>query len=171
MKSFEIGNTVTYGIHGVCVIDAIEEKEFMGKKADYYVLTPVNDTRFSVYVPCDSETLLARMKKVLSVKEIYELIRLMPTEEDIWIENSQERKKKYAQILASGDRQELVRLIKTLYERRENQKECKKKLHISDESFLRDAEKLLYDEFAHVLKITKEQVLPFICEQIEISEK
>lgn len=49
--------------------------------------------------------------------------------------------------------------------------QLKKRLHISDESFLKDAEKLLYEEFAHVLNITKDQVLPFIMRQIEIEEK
>ena len=36
---------------------------------------------------------------------------------------------------------------------------------------MKDAEKLLYDEFAHVLSISPEQVLPFIMEQVELEEK
>jgi CarD family transcriptional regulator len=50
-------------------------------------------------------------------------------------------------------------------------KEKGKKLRVSDERFLKDAEKVLYDEFAHVLDIKREEVLPFIFEQIETVRK
>jgi CarD family transcriptional regulator len=33
---------------------------------------------------------------------------------------------------------------------------------MSDEQFMRDAEKILYDEFAYVLGIKREDILPFI---------
>ena len=171
MERFEVGNTVIYGIHGVCQITEITKKEFMGALADYYCLTPLNDKRSTVYIPCDNERLTDKIKRIMSADEIYSLINTMRNEEDIWIDDPHERKKRYSEIVGSGDRHALVRLIKTLYNRREKQTACGKKLHLADEGFLRDAEKLLYDEFAHVLSITKDQVLPFICEQIEISEK
>ena len=171
MERFEVGNTVIYGIHGVCQITEITTKEFMGALADYYCLTPLNDKRSTVYIPCDNDRLTDKIKRIMSADEIYSLINTMRNEEDIWIDDPHERKKRYSEIIGSGDRHALVRLIKTLYNRREKQTACGKKLHLADEGFLRDAEKLLYDEFAHVLSITKDQVLPFICEQIEISEK
>lgn len=168
---FSKGDTVVYGIHGVCSVVGIEKKEFMGKKSDYYVLAPTYDNRSTVFVPMENEQLVCKMKRIMQASEIYELIKQMPIEENIWIESDAERKRRYSEILKSGDRHALVRLIKTLYLHREKQSESKKKLHVSDEAFLRDAEKLLYEEFAHVLNITKEQVLPFIMRQIEIEEK
>lgn len=168
---FKNGDTVIYGIHGVCTVLGIEAKEFMGKQSDYYVLAPTSDTRSTVFVPTDNELLVSKIKRIMKPSEIYGLIRQMQTEENIWIESDAERKRKYAEILKSGDRVALVRLIKTLYLHREKQSEAKKKLHASDESFLRDAEKLLYEEFAHVLNITNDQVLPFIMRQIEIEER
>ena len=42
---------------------------------------------------------------------------------------------------------------------------------MADERFLKDAEKMLYDEFALVLNIREEEVLPFIMEQIAVGEK
>ncbi len=44
-------------------------------------------------------------------------------------------------------------------------------MHIADERFLNEAEKLLYEEFAHVLQIERNQVLPFILKQIQPEEK
>lgn len=171
MEKIPVGSTVVYGIHGVCNVSAIEKKEFLGKFFDYYVLIPVYDTRSTVYVPCENEALVSKIKRIMSAEEIYELIKTMPKEENIWVERETERKKRYAEILRNGDRREIVGMIKALWNRREQQRQNKKKLRISDENFMRDAEKLLYEEFAYVLNITKEQVLPFICKQIEVTEK
>ena len=77
----------------------------------------------------------------------------MPKEKPNWIENEQERKAKYKEIIAKGDRRELIRLIKSVYLHGQKLKLTGKKLHVVDERFLKEAERLLYDEFAHVLKI------------------
>ena len=41
-----------------------------------------------------------------------------------------------------------------------------RKLRSADEHFLKDAETALYEEFAYVLNIPKEQVLPYIQQHI-----
>ena len=171
MAIFSIGDTVIYGIHGICKITDIQKRDFMGEIADYFILSPIYDERSTVFVPCENENLTSKMKRIMSAEEIYEMIRSMPSEQQVWIDSEHERKKCYAEILKSGDRKLLIGLIKTLYLHKEKQQASGKKLHISDENFLRDAEKILYEEFAHVLQIKREQVLPFICSQIEIQEK
>ena len=45
-------------------------------------------------------------------------------------------------------------------------KEAGKKLHTSDEQFFREAEKVIYDEFALVLNLRYDEVLPFIVKEI-----
>lgn len=70
-------------------------------------------------------------------------------------------------LIKNGDRTELIRLIKTLFKHKEKQKEAGKKIHITDERFFKDAEAILYDEFAYVLGISQNQVVPFIIEQLE----
>ncbi len=66
------------------------------------------------------------MRKVLTREEIDELIRKMPDENNIWIEDEAERKEGYRRILRSGNRMELVMLIKTLYCYREDRRGKKK---------------------------------------------
>ena len=53
-------------------------------------------------------------------------------------------------------------MIKALYIHKQQQKQRGRKLHLADEKFLRDAEKMLYDEFAYVLEISPNEVLNFI---------
>ncbi len=59
----------------------------------------------------------------------------MPDEKSIWIENENHRKERYQQILKKGDREELVRLIKTLYLHREAQAEKGKNCILPMSSF------------------------------------
>ena len=63
-----------------------------------------------------------KMRKVLSKDEIMQLIKKMPEEGNIWIEDSDERKESYKKILESGERTELVKLIKTLHTHKQKQK-------------------------------------------------
>lgn len=164
-----IGKTVSYGAQGICTISEITEKKFKADIIKYYVLEPVFDKNSKIFVPIDNEKLTSRMKEILSKDEIIEIINSLANEETTWINDDNERKEAYKQIILSGDRNEIVKLIKALYLHRENQKLIGKKLHISDERLLKEAEKVVYDEFAYVLNIDRDDVLPFILKQSGIS--
>lgn len=167
-----INETILYGAQGVCRVTAITEKNYDGKNSKYYALKPIYDeSSTTIFVPLENKTLTAKMRRVLSTDEIYELIRSIPDETTIWIENENERRDRYKEILRSGNRENLIRLIKTLYLHEQSQKENGKKLHATDEYFFKEAEKMLYDEFAHVLCIKRDQVLPFIFHQIQVEQR
>jgi CarD family transcriptional regulator len=168
---FSIGETIIYGNHGVCKITAIQDMEIEDEVRPYYVLKPVFESNSTFYLPTGDEKIQGKMRRILSIEEIYALIKAMPDQDTIWIENENERKEQYKQILVENERSALVKLIKTLYLHQQELKEKGKKLRVSDERFLKDAEKVLYDEFAHVLDIKREEVLPFIFEQIETVRK
>lgn len=164
---FKINDTIIYGSHGICTIDNITEQSFGKEIKKYYLLHPHHNPTSTIYVPMDNEKLISKMRKILSKEEIYELIKLMPDTDTEWIENKTERNEYFRSILSNGNRGEIIKLIKTIYNHGEKLKECGKKLHISDMHFFKEAEKILYDEFALVLDIEYEQVLPFIINQIK----
>lgn len=168
---FGVGDTVLYGSQGVCKIVGTDEKVFGGDKILYYVLKPVYDENSTFFVPVSNAELVAKMRSVLSAEQIYNIIKEMPDEETIWIDDENERKQKYQSILAEGDRRKLVKMIKTLHIQQETRHKKGRKLHQSDDYILKQAEKLLYNEFALVLKIKPDEVLPFIMEQINIEKK
>lgn len=168
---FSVGNTIIYGNHGICKIVEVKDMTIDSNTRPYYVLKPVFENNSTIYFPVGNEIAEKKMRRILSVEEIYTLIREMPDENTIWIENESERKEVYKSILTGTDRSALVKLIKTLHLHEQELKNLGKKLHASDEKFLKDAEKTLYDEFVYVLDIDREEVLPFIMEQIEINSK
>ncbi len=168
-RVFAIGDTIIYTGHSVCKITGIRNMTVGYETSPYFVIKPVFEEKSTLYIPVGNKKTEARMRPVLSVDEIYALIRDMPDVHTIWIENENERKELYNRILSGADRSALVTLIITLYLHEQELKEIGKgkKLHASDERFLKDAEEALYDEFAHVLDIDRDDVLPFIFEQIE----
>ncbi len=165
---FNVNDKILYGTHGICKIVDITEQKFNGSTNKYYILQPLHNASSTIYVPLDNEKLLARMRRILSEEEIYELIKAMPDKETSWIENKNERNERFRSILSSGDRSEIIKLIKVIYQHKEELKAIGKKLHASDEQFFREAEKVIYDEFALVLNIRYDQVLPFIVDQISL---
>ena len=85
MQKYNIGDMVSYGLNGVCLVEDIKTLDFFGETDEYYVLKPVYDGRSTVFVPCSKELLVSRMKRVMKPSEIYELIRIMPTAGELYI--------------------------------------------------------------------------------------
>lgn len=168
---YKVNDTIMYGTQGICKIVEITEKDFMGTKKEYYVLKPINDTSATLFAPVNNAKTEAKMRRILSEEEIYELIETMPYEEANWIRNENERKEKYKNIIASSDRVELIRMIKALYYQKREREADGKHLYISDERFMKEAERILYDEFQYVLKINKADLMGFIFDRIEKTTK
>ena len=117
------------------------------------------------------EKLLSKMREILSADQIYSIIKELPDKDPVWIDDDNIRKAKYQEIIDEGDRSKIMLIIKTLYRHRLSQEEKGRRLHQADEYILNQAEKLLHNEFALVLDIKPEEVVPFIMKQIEIQKK
>lgn len=164
---FSVGDTVSYGTQGICKIKEIAKMTIGKEEKEYFVLIPVRDQRATVYLPTDNEKLLHNMRTVLSANEIDKLIDKAAENIMDWIENDADRKEHCNNVIKSGDRYQLLRLIEMLYTKREELKFTKKHFHISDEKYLREAERLLHDEFAYALNISKDNVPDYILSRIK----
>lgn len=164
---YQVDDLVLYSAQGVCRIVDIVSKKVNGKVNEYYILKPVYNENAMISVPMHNALAMAKMRRALSCEEIIQLIQTMPDQDLIWIENDHVRKEKYHMILKGSDRAELIRLIKTLYFHQQKQQAKGRKLHNADEMIFAEAEKILYEEFAYVLNIERDQVLPFILKQIK----
>ena len=90
------------------------------------------------------------------------LIREMPSVQTEWIENDAQRKEAQTKVLHDGDHRELMRMIKSLHIRRRDRLAAGKRFHQADERALDEAENLLYQEFAQVLGLKPEEILPLM---------
>ena len=164
---FQVNDTVVYGSDGICVIEEIAARTFDHKTQEYYVLRPLYGNRSTIFVPTQNPRLCAKMRALLTSEEIYAIIRGLPGAEPVWIENDALRKQRYTEILRSGDRRDILRLLKTLHLHQRKLRDSGRKFHASDERFMKEAERVLYGEFAHVLHLEPAQVEPMILREIQ----
>ena len=164
---YSAGEHVVYGTHGVCCITEVTVMPFGSEEKNYYVLSPIADKRSTIFVPCDNEKLTSQMKKVLTKNEIDMLLDDVVPGALEWIECDSKRKEFCAATIKSGDRMAIINMISMLYLHRERMENQKKHIHVTDERFLREGEKLLHDEFAFVLGIPPVEVHEYIGNRIK----
>lgn len=163
----EIGSLVVYGSNGVCRVEEIRREAFTGTPRDYYILSPADDKKTVIYVPTDEVSLTAQMRPLLSRDELVALIRESYREGACeWINDPRARSESFRQILQSGNRRDLFRMLRTIYERRESQVAQGRRLYAADENAFHQAEKLLHGEIAAILSIHPDEVQSFIQSQL-----
>ena len=163
---YQVNDRVVYGTHGVCEITAIGRLSMsvVNRKRQYYTLRPVYQKDAVIYVPVDNVKI--PMRPVLTKEETEHLLEEIPQIETIWISNERERESQYKEAVLSGDCHCLVRIIKTLYRRKQSREEDGKKAAAVDERYFQQAEDLLYGELACVLGLEREEIVPYISSHI-----
>ena len=164
---YQVNDYVVYGATGVCQVVEISQESFGGPTSrEYYVLNPVFGNSMQIYIPTDSQKVV--MRRILTRQEILDLIKVMPDIDSEWVSDDNLRKATFSDAIQSGDQRRLVQLIKTIYARGEDLEKSGKRLSNTDRDLIKAAEKLLYNEFALVLDIQPDQVVPFILEQVTV---
>jgi CarD family transcriptional regulator len=106
------------------------------------------------------------MREIITKEDVSSLISAMPEKETVWINDYRQRNEAYKTALKTGQCEELIKIIKTLYQEKKLKSALGKKLMKSDEDIFKAAEKQLNEEFATVLNISPDEVLPYILEHI-----
>lgn len=158
----QLGDRLVYGIHGVCAIIDIEQRIIDRKKADYYVLEPLDQPGSKYYVPTHNQVAVSKLRPLLSAAELEALLHSPRAKEDIWIFDENRRKLRYREMINGGDRAALICMIRCLNKHKESQLAAGRKFHLCDENFLKDAKKVLASEFSLVLGIPAADVGMYI---------
>ncbi len=161
-----IGQVVLYGNQGVFEVTGTETQTFSGISTDYYVLRGVIETKRTVYVPSANEQLTAKMKPVLTADEVNALLDSLPNHENLWIENENQRREVYKEILSSGNRSKMLSLAMTLFDHKNKCQANGKKMHQSDERAFKEAEKLINGEFGYVLGVEQDEIAKYISAKV-----
>lgn len=148
---FNIGEKVLYGSHGVCCVTGQEEKKVDRKNVQYLILEPVEKDGSKYMVPTHNASAMRKLSRILTREEMESLLRSQEVRADGWIQNENERKQVYRELMGRGDREGLMCMVHTLYGHRASQIAAGRKCHLCDENFLRDAEKLLSSEVSVVM--------------------
>ncbi len=163
---YKINDIVKYGINGVCRITEITTRELNGKVLEYYVLKPISNKNTILFVPTGNKNLVDKMDKLLSREEVIELIDNMKHCETNWVDNDKQRAAEYSATLSEGTRKEIIEMLYTLHDKKIQLEKENKKMHQADEKIMKDAERLINDEFSIVLGVTHEDVADMIVSRI-----
>lgn len=164
---FQVKDIVIYGHHGVCEITEIGtlKMPMADQEKLYYTLRPVYHKDSAVYAPVENRKII--MRPVITKEAAEKLISQIPEIETVWIVNEKAREVQFKEALQTCDCEELVKIIKTLYHRKQQRLESGKKVTVVDEKYFRQAEEKLYEELAFVLGMEKNKVGTYISAHME----
>ncbi|MCM1112664.1 MAG: CarD family transcriptional regulator [Muribaculum sp.] len=164
---FRKGEYVVSGNKGVCVVEDITTLDIAGvdKKREYYILKPVYLSGSTVYVPVDAAE--GSLRKVLSREEADRLIRGIRDIPLITIANDKLLEQEYRGCMRTNDCTEWIRIIKTIYLRKQKRQEAGRKVTAVDAKYYRLAEDNLYGELAVSLQIPRTEVEGYIAREME----
>ncbi len=162
---YSVGQTVLYGTNGVCNIAEITDRQIGKQLMQYYVLKPVYSKSSTLFVPTKNEQLVGRIRFVKSAKEIRDILSNLPVPGK-WNNNKTERAEEFKGIITRGDCRELISLVRLIRSHEQMQIEHGRRLHISDERILREAEKMVCDEISTALDVSKDEALGMVMKGI-----
>ena len=159
---FQVNDVVIYGHHGVCEITKIGKLKMpmADQERMYYTLRPVYHKESAVYAPVENRRIV--MRPVITKDAANDLIAKIPQIETVWIINEKAREVQFKESLQTCDCVELVKMIKTLYVRKQQRIVNGKKVTVVDEKYFRQAEDKLYEELAFALGMEKSKVSQYI---------
>ena len=160
---FQIGDYVICSNKGVCEVENITVLNISGadKEKEYYILKPLYSAGSTVYVPVDSQK-DHTMRKVLERTEAERLIGTIPEIPLLVITNDKMTEQMYKDCMKSNDCQELVKLIKTIHQRKQKRIQAGRKITAVDAKYFHLAEENLYGELAVALALSRGEVSGYI---------
>lgn len=164
---FNIGQDVICGNKGVCTVEDITTLDISGvdKAKKYYILKPRYVSASTVYVPVDSAA--ASMRTIVTKEEAENLICAIPDIPVLDIKNEKLVEQDYKACMKANRCDEWVKLIKTIYERKQKRLQAGRKETAVDSKYFKIAEDNLYGELAVALEMERSEVCDYISAKLQ----
>lgn len=162
---FEKGEIVFYKNIGVCMVDGITRLDFaLDPRQKYYVMRSIYKNGVN-YVPVGGE--VENIRSIISKEEAEELIDKIKEIEpepilDLAVKQMTEA---YEEKLNSGNPEDILTLLLSIDKKKEILLEEKKKFGAIDDSYLKKAIDMFYEETAAALGLKKEAMGKYIEER------
>jgi len=136
---FKIGDKVVYPMHGAGVIEAIEEKEVLGERRQYYILRlPVGDMK--VMIPI-TNTKDVGLRQVVDGDGVQKVFRILSEQSTIMSTNWNRRYRANLEKIKSGNIYEVAEVVRNLIKR-----DKEKGLSSGERKMLENARQILVSE-------------------------
>jgi CarD family transcriptional regulator len=147
---FQVGDYIVYPMQGAGVIEAIEEKEILGQKQQYYVIKmPIN--KMQVMIPI-GKVKKSRIRLVADIVTLENVLHIFHDGQTDTTLPMKERYKINAEKLRTGNIQEGAEVVRDLMRINKN-----KSLNSSEKQMLECARKIFISELGLIKGITESQ--------------
>ncbi len=151
---FQIGDNIVYPMHGAGIIEAIEEKEFSGKKQQYFVIK-MSISNMQVMIPT-GKILNSNIRPVIDILALKHIIHIFHHEESCKLLPWKQRHKVNTDKVKTGEIQEGAEVVRDLMRIKKE-----KALNTSEKKLLDDAYRFLVSELELIKGITENQIKSF----------
>lgn len=163
---YKVNDIVIYGKMGACKVTDITVPKHLNISGHrlYYVLKPFNEN-CTIYTPVNTPVF---MRPVISAEEADRLIDKIPSfpHEAIDEESTQDLVRHYESALESHDCEDLIKLTMAIHAKKQEAEGKGRKLGQIDQRFMKQAEAILFGEFALAFGIPQEQVPSYIASRV-----
>ncbi|HOV80269.1 MAG TPA: CarD family transcriptional regulator [Bacillota bacterium] len=145
---FKIGDKVVYPMHGAGVIEAIEEKEVLGERRQYYILRlPVGDMK--VMVPITNGVGLREVVDREGVQKVFHILR---QQSSAMSPNWNRRYRANLEKIKSGSIYEVAEVVRNLVKR-----DREKGLSSGERKMLENARQILVSELVLATELEEDK--------------
>jgi CarD family transcriptional regulator len=150
MPTFSVGDKVVYPMHGAGIIEAIEEKEVLDEKRQYYILRmPIGNMK--VMIPVDNDDI--GLRAVINSGEVIEVLSVLKNRDNTMFNDWNRRYRAHMEMIKSGDIFEVAEVVKNLILR-----DKEKGLSTGERKMLDNAKKILVSELVLADDSEEEQI-------------
>ena len=158
---FNIGDKIVYPMHGAGTIDAIEEKNILGEKQNYYIIKMPGEVK--VMVPTDKAEEVG-VRNIIGKDEAAKVMSVLGQNETEMSQNWNKRYRDNMDKMKSGDIYEVADVVRNL-----SFKQKEKGLSTGEKKMLNNAKQILVSELVLAEHASQEEVEKLVENKINIS--
>ena len=158
---FNVGDKIVYPMHGAGTIDAIEEKDILGEKQNYYIIKMPGEVK--VMVPISKASDIG-VRSVIDKAEAGKLLEVLEDNETEMSNNWNKRYKENMEKMKSGSIYEVADVVRNL-----SYKQKEKGLSTGEKKMLNNAKQILVSELVLAEHASENEVENLVENKINLS--
>lgn len=158
---FNVGDKIVYPMHGAGTIDAIEEKDILGEKQNYYIIKMPGEVK--VMVPISKASDIG-VRSVIDKAEAVKVLEVLEANETEMSNNWNKRYKENMEKMKSGSIYEVADVVRNL-----SYKQKEKGLSTGEKKMLNNAKQILVSELVLAEHASENEVENLVENKINLS--
>ena len=158
---FNVGDKIVYPMHGAGTIDAIEEKDILGEKQNYYIIKMPGEVK--VMVPISKASDIG-VRSVIDKTEAGKVLEVLEANETEMSNNWNKRYKENMEKMKSGSIYEVADVVRNL-----SYKQKEKGLSTGEKKMLNNAKQILVSELVLAEHASENEVENLVENKINLS--